>query len=94
MSKRPPCLCIYTTDQIESDPGLAPWSVKAEHYASLKYRLMRNEHTWLELDSVYGDGKIFIHTAHIREMVLLTESYIEAVEDANEADDTIERLGL
>lgn len=72
-----PGLCVY----IKSGSGEGCHIVSLAHYEFLKDSLDRGERGWVELDSVYGDGKYFVALENIAELLLATPGYREAVKE-------------
>lgn len=67
MLKLPPS-CVVT---IHGDE----YSVQTRHYEELRDMLDNKQSGWVELDSVYGDGKVFVRLEDIGRLVLATESF-------------------
>lgn len=72
MATRTPCVEIVLKGETEIG-----YCVKPHHYERLKQALDEHEKGWLELESIYGDGKVFIEIPDIKNLFLMTESYCE-----------------
>lgn len=72
---KPPGLAVYT----KQDPE-AGYPVREHHYENLRDRLDRHETGWIELESVYGDGRTLVRLEDIIALDLWTPSRCEAFE--------------
>lgn len=73
-----PGVSVFTAQ--EPTTGFA---VDTRHYEQLKDAIDQKQTGWVELDSVYGDGKLLLRVEDIITLVLCTEGYIQAMaEDA------------
>lgn len=78
--------CSVTLD--DGSAQGASYLVHARHYEELRDRLDTGEGGWIELDSVFGDGRVFLRLASVRTLFLATPDYCEAAD----ADDERQRL--
>lgn len=53
------------------------YNVQLEHYETLRDRLDRGEQGWIELDSAWGDGKMFCRLEDIVDLFAATPEYVE-----------------
>lgn len=60
----------------KQDPSTG-FAVNVRHYEQLRNALDTNEKGWVELDSSFGDGKVFLLIEDIITLVNSTESYVE-----------------
>ena len=64
------------------------WQVAAEHYESLRDSLDRGDTGWIELDSAWPGGKVFVKLENIVDLFLATPEFA----DARDAWDRQEKL--
>lgn len=76
-----PVSCLVYVDD-GSQEGVS-YAVKLEHYEQLKDMLDRNESGWIELQSIYADGRLLIRLDRISHMFKATSEYCEAREAFN-----------
>lgn len=67
-------VAVYT----KQDPQ-GSFLVESRHYEWLRDALDKGETGWIELDSSFGDGKVFLRLEDIVAMVHHTASMVEAV---------------
>ena len=57
--------------------GKQAFVVDLRHYEELRDRLDRRETGWVELDSAWGDGKVFVQLESIKDLALHSPQFCE-----------------
>lgn len=71
------CVSVFVDDGAES----ACYCIKIHEYARIKQAMLDLTPAFLELTSIFGDGKLFVPTKSIVHLFYAPESYCEAHDD-------------